>query len=281
MQVLHLRARLHTALVQSEGAVLLGCSLTADACIAFQGNAVRQHLCNLKLLQFLIDEMRFESQQPLSAPPTVKLAPARADSSLQARSRSVASPSPSKARALRSLSNSPSKQPATALQESAQPNAAPRDGAVHVPASAPSSSGVNSPSTSPLQRSASLLRSVNRSLLNQQPQPLQQSSHRNSSDLLSENDTPKIPAHRENPHFGRATDRFQDENQPFGRSRPANGRVSADKRFGELDAPAEFVPTGDLNEDADQLLRAQVQPGSSIAICHSLPYLFAYKSQWL
>ena len=191
----------------------------------------------------------------------MKLAPVTADSSLQARSRSIASPSPRKARALRSLSNSPSKQAATALQESAQPNAAPRDGAVHVPASAPSSSGVNSPSTSPLQRTPSqgLLRSLTRALLNQQTQPLQQSSHRNSSDLLSENDTPKIPAHRANPHFGRAADRFQDENQPFSRSRPANGGGSTDKRFGELDAPAGFVPTGDLNEDADQLLRAQVQ----------------------
>ena len=138
-----------------------------------------------------------------------------------------------------------------------------RAGIVHLPLSAPTSSSPNplpplpiparrilplTPPSPSFQRATSLS-PLNRSLNLPSSQP--------SSGHAGQADTPKIHLGVSSPQSSHSSDNFPDENRPLSSAGPISSSTG-NGTFGHLDAPADFVSTGDVNEDAARLIEYEV-----------------------
>lgn len=241
---------------------------SSDTLCILQDAATRQELYRLGVLQFLVDEMKGHSSVPQflreqshglpwprgttagSKSPSPDRVPGRLNS-LQSPARSkpcygyqsscsVTAVSPEKA--VNSVTRSPTLRIPT-LRTDSQAETADRGGALHIPASAPTSSGHSSPHLT-ARRALSLAPAL---VANPTPMaspskqpfgPLPPQSPPNNPTASKQSASQVRPAKQ-------SAGAFWDENRPIG------GLVSPDSPRND-EIPAWFQPCGDLNEDIEQ-----------------------------
>ena len=174
--------------------------------------------------------------------------------------------------------SSPSKRVPALPESSTMEDAASRDGSVHVPVSAPTSSFANSVTASPVpvRRALPLTHSPSANRAPSLPhlaRPLNPLSSQFSASQSEDDSTPKIQAEYSRPQRRRSSDDFPDENRPLSASPHTSPHINSsgpgEETFGHLNKPAGYISTGDLNADVERMMQIEVWQLQLMRICLS------------